>query len=335
MSIVITGGSGFIGTNFILNWISNTNEEIINFDKLTYASNDLNIKTLNSKNYKFIKGDICDQELFKRTCLKFRPRAVVNFAAETHVDRSIKTRKIFLDTNVNGTFHLLEAVFDYWKNSLEEDISEFRFIQISTDEVYGNLKEFDDLFNEKSIYCPNNPYSASKASADHFVRSYFKTFGLPVIITHCSNNYGPYQSLDKFIPLIIYNCLSNKLIPIYGDGQQIRDWIYVDDHCKAILKILHSGSVGEIYNIGGDNQIRNLEVTRKICFIMDEIHKTSLNSYTELIRFVEDRPGHDKRYGINSKKIQKELNWNQTYSFDQGIKKTILWYMENIDKLKI
>ncbi len=337
MSIVITGGSGFIGTNFINNWICNTNEEIINFDNLTYASNYLNKKNDNSKNYKFIEGDICNQALFKEICLKFRPRAVINFAAETHVDRSIKNREIFLKTNVNGTFNLLEAVLSYWKNALKEDISKFRFIQISTDEVYGSLEEFDNLFNENSIYRPNNPYSASKASADHFVRSYFKTFGLPSIVTHCSNNYGPYQSLDKFIPLIIKNCLTNNLIPIYGNGQQIRDWIYVDDHCRALLKILSSGCIGEIYNIGGDNQIRNIEVSKKICYILDQIrpsNEKSIKSYSELIRFVEDRPGHDKRYGIDSKKIQNDLGWNQNFKFEAGIKKTITWYLANIDKLK-
>ena len=336
MSILVTGGSGFIGSNFVLEWINKEDDLVINLDKLTYAGNNYNLSSVeNNKKYLFRHGDIGDSNLVLSILKEFKPKYIVNFAAESHVDRSINNPDCFIKTNINGTFYLLNAVKEYWLSLSEIDKTSFRFLHISTDEVFGTLNLEDSPFTEESCYKPNNPYSASKASSDHLVRSFFKTYNLPVLTTNCSNNYGPYQFPEKLIPLVINNALEKKRIPIYGDGLQIRDWLYVKDHCSAIRKVLSKGVIGETYNIGGNNEKTNIELVKVICNLLDEFkpldEKKDLNHYEELIEYVQDRPGHDRRYVINSNKIQKDLGWNPSETFESGIKKTVLWYLSNLD----
>ncbi len=336
MSIIVTGGAGFIGSNFILDWFDNKSEEIINIDSLTYSGNIKNLEHIkNNKNLIFIKGDICNQELIKKTFDDFKPRAVINFAAESHVDRSISSPENFIKTNILGVYNLLEVSKEYWKNLSSDKKNHFKFYHISTDEVYGELQINDPSFKEENPYAPNSPYSASKASSDHLVRAWNQTYGLPTLISNCSNNFGPYQYPEKLIPLCIVNSLQNKNIPVYGDGKQVRDWLYVKDHCSAIRAILDKGSSGETYNIGGSNEKTNLEVVYSICDILDNL-KPNLkgNSYRELITYVKDRPGHDKRYAINSEKISQEIGWTPKENFESGISKTVYWYLENTSWLK-
>jgi dTDP-glucose 4,6-dehydratase len=329
MTILVTGGAGFIGSNFIYQWFSQTDELLINVDKLTYAANLKNFEHLPpTANYLFIQEDINHQESMLHILQKYQVRAIIHFAAESHVDRSISSPEDFLTANVLGTFRLLEAAKTYWLNL--EDKNQFRFIHISTDEVYGSLDSDEKAFDEFNQYLPNSPYSASKAASDHFVRAYFHTYGLPVVTTHCSNNYGPFQFPEKLIPKCISRCLRESKIPLYGDGKQIRDWLYVADHCSAILSVLQCGQLGEVYNIGGNNEITNFEVVYQICKILDKIHPSiKLESYTDLIEFIQDRPGHDRRYAINSSKISKDLGWTPQVTFEQGLESTVQWSLEN------
>ena len=339
MSIIITGGAGFIGSNFINNWIEISDEPIINLDKLTYSGNLNNfILPPDNKKHIFVKGDIQDHKIVTELFAKYRPRAILNFAAESHVDRSIHGPEEFIKTNILGTFNLLEVSKNFWNELEGETKKKFRFLHVSTDEVYGSLEPDENPFSEKNQYKPNSPYSASKASSDHLVRSYFHTYGLPTLTTNCSNNYGPYQFPEKLIPLIIANSLSSKNLPIYGDGKQIRDWLYVEDHCSAILKVLSHGSIGEVYNIGGINEKTNMEIVKSICRYLDSVrpikNSNQLKSYFDLITYVKDRPGHDRRYAIDSSKIFKELGWRPKESFETGIIKTINWYLNNQEWVK-
>ena len=336
MALLVTGGAGFIGSNFIIDCIKNYNEKVINLDKLTYAGNIENLAEVKDhSNYEFIKGDILDVSLLKEILKKYKPSAVVHFAAESHVDRSIDNPNSFLQTNIIGTFNLLDSSRMYWDNLSKTEKLKFRFIHISTDEVFGSLSEKDEPFSEENRFKPNSPYSASKASSDHLVRAWNKTYGLPIITTNCSNNYGPYQFPEKFVPLMILNAIDNKKLPIYGDGNYIRDWIYVKDHCNAIFKILKSGVVGESYNIGGENEKKNIDIVNQICEILDDLRpKNDHKSYKNLISFVDDRPGHDRRYAINNNKISKELKWKPKETFDSGLKKTISWYLNNSTWIK-
>ncbi len=336
MTILVTGGAGFIGSNFILNWFEDeelAKERIVNLDKLTYAGNLGNLSSLEGNpHHIFIKGCIGDQVLVQNIFSEWNPRAVINFAAESHVDRSIVGPHEFIQTNVVDFSKLLHEAYIYWSKQKFGLKSQFRFLHISTDEVYGSLSLCDEPFTETSPYRPNSPYSASKASSDHIARAYFKTYGMPVQITNCSNNYGAYQYPEKLIPLVIYNALHGDELPIYGDGKQVRDWLYVDDHCSAIRKVLHNGEPGEVYNIGGYNQKQNIEVVELICSILDEIHPRQNNvSYKEQIKYVDDRKGHDRRYAINASKINDKLGWRPEYEFDDGIRKTVIWYVENLD----
>lgn len=329
--ILVTGGAGFIGSNFVLDWLSQSDEPLINLDKLTYAGNLDNLTSLaNDNRHIFVKGDIGDFELVKRLLDEHKPRAVLNFAAESHVDRSIHGPEDFIQTNVVGTFHLLEAVRAYW-NALDEDAkTAFKFLHVSTDEVYGTLEKNDPPFNERNRYEPNSPYSASKAASDHLVRAYHHTYGLPVLTTNCSNNYGPYHFPEKLIPLVIHNALNGKPLPIYGDGQQIRDWLFVKDHCTAIRRVLSAGRLGQTYNVGGWNEKPNLEVVHTICDILDELQpRADGQSYKTQITFVKDRPGHDRRYAIDATKLEKELGWKPAETFETGIRKTVQWYLDN------
>ena len=333
MTILITGGAGFIGANFINNWFDKTDEMIINLDKLTYAGNLSNLNSQNKNSaYIFKKGDVCDRKLVGELLSQYKPRAILNFAAETHVDRSIDNPEVFIQTNIIGTFNLLECARKYWKSKEEKEKASFRFIHVSTDEVYGSLSSNELPFTEENRFEPNSPYSASKASSDHLVRAYFQTYGLPTVTTNCSNNYGPLQFPEKLIPLTIKNALLNEPLPIYGDGLQIRDWLYVIDHCNAIIEILEKGKIGEVYNIGGCNEKTNLEVVRIICEKLDEVrpilNSNKFNNYRELINFVKDRPGHDRHYAINSEKLAKHTGWKPLETFEKGIEKTILWYLE-------
>ncbi len=331
MKILVTGGAGFIGSNFILKQIRETENAVLNFDKLTYAGN---LETLtsveNNPRYGFIKGDVADGEKLKTTIREFQPDAVIHFAAESHVDRSIDGPSDFIRTNIQGTFTLLEAVRGYWNELGGEDRDKFRLLHVSTDEVYGSLGE-QGYFTESTAYAPRSPYSASKAASDHLVRAWHHTYGLPVLITNCSNNYGPYQFPEKLIPLMILNCLDQKELPVYGRGANIRDWLYVEDHCSALYLVLEKGRPGETYNIGGNTEKTNLEVVKSICRVLDRLRPADgLASYSELITFVEDRPGHDLRYAIDASKIRAELDWVPAESFDSGIEKTIIWYLENM-----
>lgn len=330
-TIIVTGGAGFIGSNFILDWLEQKRGRVINVDILSYAGNLENLQSVkDDPNYIFIRSDIGDSKIIEGIFSIYKPSAVINFAAESHVDRSIASPKSFIDTNIVGTFNLLECSKNYWNTLSEEDKNKFRFVHISTDEVYGSLSLNDPAFTEETKYAPNSPYSASKAASDHLVRSYYHTYGLPVLTTNCSNNYGSYQFPEKLIPLIIHNALSLKPIPIYGKGDQIRDWLYVKDHCSAIRRVLDAGKIGEVYNIGGNNEMKNIDVVKIICSILDEIKpRQNGNTYESLITFVNDRPGHDKRYAIDATKIATELNWSPTETFDTGIRKTIQWYLDN------
>ncbi len=331
MAILITGGAGFIGSNFIIDWLETSNELVINLDKLSYAGNLENLSCFdNDTRHKFIQGDICDRATISSVLNTYHPRAILNFAAESHVDRSIHGPEDFIQTNILGTFNLLDETRKFWDKLDQTNKNDFVFLHVSTDEVYGTLKAHDPAFCESNRYEPNSPYSASKASSDHLVRSYHHTYDLPTIITNCSNNYGAFQFPEKLIPLIIHNALSNKPLPIYGDGQQIRDWLYVSDHCRALKLVLQSGTPGEVYNIGGLNEKTNLEIVEKICHILDsKLPRTDGLSYKEQIQFVEDRPGHDRRYAVNAGKIQEELKWSPQESFESGIEKTVQWYLDN------
>jgi len=333
--ILVTGGAGFIGSNFVLNWLSTQNEGLINLDSLSYAADLNNLESISeNKEYFFIKGSIEDQNLIEQILEKYNPRAVINFAAETHVDRSIEDPEIFIKTNILGTFHLLNASLKFWKKISLDNQKKFKFLHISTDEVFGSLSLEDEKSNELSPYKPNSPYSASKAASDHLVRAWGETYKLPVITTNCTNNYGPHQFPEKLIPLLIHNCLNNKKLPIYGKGENVRDWLYVEDHCEAIKEVLVKGSIGETYNIGGNNEKTNIEIVKTVCSTLDEIKPRKNNSsYKKLITFVEDRPGHDFRYSLDISKIKKELDWQPQETFESGIRKTILWYLENMNDI--
>lgn len=333
MTILVTGGAGFIGANFVLKCIKELDETVINLDKLTYAGNLDNLQSIkDEKRHIFIKGDIGDRKLVDDILNQYNPRAIINFAAESHVDRSISTPGEFVQTNVMGTFQLLECAKKYWESLSQDKQNNFRFLHVSTDEVYGTLEKEDAPFSETNQYQPNSPYSASKAASDHFVRAYYHTYGLPVLTTNCSNNYGAYQFPEKLIPLIIHNALNNKDLPIYGNGLQIRDWLFVEDHCSAIIKVLNEGDMGEVYNIGGLNEKTNIEVVEHICEILDELKpKADSTSYKSQITYVKDRPGHDQRYAIDATKIQNSLGWSPEFSFEDGIRKTINWYLDNQD----
>jgi len=330
MAILVTGGAGFIGSNFVLDWLQQCEESLINLDLLTYAGNLGNLASLNDdERHIFVQGDIRDFDLLVKLLTKHRPRAIVNFAAESHVDRSIDGPEDFIQTNVVGTFRLLDAVRGYWSELPTVEKSGFRFLHVSTDEVYGSLEPDAPAFTETSLYQPNSPYSASKASSDHLVRAYHHTYGLPVITTNCSNNYGPFQLPEKLIPLVIHNALAGKPLPIYGDGQQVRDWLYVGDHCSAIRRVLEDGSTGEVYNIGGLNEKANLDIVHTICDLLGEIRPKNQGAYQSQITFVKDRPGHDRRYAIDASKIERELDWKPAETFETGIRKTIQWYLDN------
>ena len=330
--ILVTGGAGFIGGNFVLDWLVNTTAEgIVNLDKLTYAGNLATLKSLeNDTRHIFVQGDIGDYALVLSLLKKHQVRAVVNFAAESHVDRSIHGPGDFIHTNVIGTFNLLEAVRAYWLDLPESEKSSFRFLHVSTDEVYGSLSPTAAAFSETNSYGPNSPYSASKAASDHLVRAWHHTYGLPVLTTNCSNNYGPYHFPEKLIPLVILNALACKPLPIYGDGQQIRDWLYVKDHCSAIRRVLEAGTLGETYNVGGWNEKPNLDVVHTICSILDGLRpKADGTSYASQITYVKDRPGHDRRYAIDASKLERELGWKPAETFETGIQKTVQWYLDN------
>lgn len=332
MTILVTGGAGFIGGNFVLDWLAQSNEPVINLDKLTYAGNLDTLKSLNEDTrHVFVKGDIGDKDLVSALLVQYQPRAVINFAAESHVDRSISGPAEFIQTNIVGTFNLLESVRGYWHALPEAEKSAFRFLHISTDEVYGTLSLTDAPFAETNAYEPNSPYSASKAASDHLVRAWHHTYGLPVITTNCSNNYGPYHFPEKLIPLVILNALAGKPLPIYGDGQQIRDWLYVKDHCAAIRSVLAAGRLGQTYNVGGWNEKTNLEVVHTICQILDELKPKATGRYAEQITFVQDRAGHDRRYAIDARKLEQVLGWKPAETFETGIRKTVQWYLEHSD----
>jgi dTDP-glucose 4,6-dehydratase len=330
MTILVTGGAGFIGSNFVRQWLAEEHGRLVNLDKLTYAGNlDSLADVAEDPRYTFIHGDICDGRLVATLLAEHRPRAVINFAAESHVDRSIDGPAAFVETNVVGTFRLLEAARQHWCNLAEPQRSQFRFLHVSTDEVFGSLGR-EGHFAETTAYAPNSPYSASKASADHFVRAYHHTYGLPVLVTNCSNNYGPYQFPEKLIPLMTLNALSGKPLPVYGDGGQIRDWLYVEDHCRAIRAVLAQGTPGDSYNVGGDCERTNLEVVRTICELVDQLRPGLPHApCSSLVRFVTDRPGHDRRYAIDAGKIRARLGWRPREDFKSGLERTVRWYLEN------
>jgi dTDP-glucose 4,6-dehydratase len=329
--ILVTGSAGFIGSNFVLDWFAQQDEGVVSLDKLTYAGNLENLASLKGdKRHVFVQGDIGDADLVGKLLAEYRPRAIVNFAAESHVDRSIHGPEDFIQTNIVGTFHLLEEVRAYWSSLASSEKSSFRFLHVSTDEVYGSLAKDDPAFSESNRYEPNSPYSASKAASDHLVRAYHHTYGLPVLTTNCSNNYGPFHFPEKLIPLMIVNALAGKALPVYGDGQQIRDWLYVKDHCSAIRRVLEKGKLGEVYNIGGWNEKANLDIVHTVCALLDELRpRTDRKSYREQITFVTDRPGHDRRYAIDARKIERELGWKPAETFETGIRKTVQWYLDN------
>lgn len=331
--ILVTGGAGFIGSNFVNSWVKLNLGKVVNLDKLTYAGNLANLADIKQNaEHIFVHGDIADKNLLTDLLAEHQPSAVLNFAAESHVDRSIHGPEDFIQTNVVGTFHLLEAVRAYWNNLTLENKQKFRFLHVSTDEVYGSLAKTDAAFTETHTYAPNSPYSASKAASDHLVRAYHHTYGLPTLTTNCSNNYGPHHFPEKLIPLVIHNALAGKPLPIYGNGQQIRDWLYVEDHCAAIRRVLEAGRVGEVYNIGGWNEKPNIEVVKTLCRILDvKKPRTDGQPYANQITFVEDRLGHDQRYAIDATKIAKELGWKPKETFESGIEKTVNWYLNNQD----
>ncbi|MGW8390339.1 dTDP-glucose 4,6-dehydratase [Pseudoduganella sp. HUAS MS19] len=331
MTILVTGGAGFIGSNFVLDWLAQSDETVINLDKLTYAGNLDNLRELEGNpRHLFVRADIGDKERVAALLAEHQPRAILNFAAESHVDRSILGPGEFIQTNIVGTFNLLEAARAYWGGLDGPAREAFRFLHVSTDEVYGSLEPQAPAFTEQHRYEPNSPYSASKAASDHLVRAYHHTYGMPVLTTNCSNNYGPYHFPEKLIPLVIHNALSGKALPIYGDGQQIRDWLYVKDHCSAIRRVLESGVLGETYNVGGWNEKANLDVVHTLCQILDELQpRADAQSYKTQITFVKDRPGHDKRYAIDASKLERELGWKPAETFETGIRKTVQWYLAN------
>ncbi len=329
--ILVTGGAGFIGANFVLNWLAVNDEPVINLDKLTYAGNLDNLSSLDGDaRHIFVKGDIGDRALVDQLLAQHKPRAVINFAAESHVDRSIHGPEDFIQTNIVGTFHMLESVRGYWNGLNDADKAAFRLLHVSTDEVYGSLEANDPPFAETKRYEPNSPYSASKAASDHLVRAYHHTYGLPVLTTNCSNNYGPYHFPEKLIPLMILNALNGKPLPIYGDGQNVRDWLYVTDHCSAIRRVLEAGQLGETYNVGGWNEKANIDVVNTILGILDELQpRADGKSYREQITYVKDRPGHDRRYAIDARKLERELGWKPAETFETGIRKTVQWYLDH------
>ncbi len=331
--ILVTGGAGFIGANFVLDWLAQSDEPVLNLDKLTYAGNLENLASLRGDaRHVFVQGDIGDSALVARLLAEHRPRAVLNFAAESHVDRSIHGPEDFIQTNIVGTFRLLEAVRAHWGGLDETARAGFRFLHVSTDEVYGSLAPQDPAFTERHRYEPNSPYSASKAASDHLVRAYHHTYGLPVLTTNCSNNYGPYHFPEKLIPLMIVNALAGKPLPVYGDGMQVRDWLYVRDHCSAIRRVLQAGKPGEVYNVGGWNEKPNIEIVQTLCALLDELRpRADGKSYREQISYVKDRPGHDRRYAIDAHKLEKELGWRPAETFASGIRKTVLWYLDHAD----
>ncbi|HEU4852234.1 MAG TPA: dTDP-glucose 4,6-dehydratase [Telluria sp.] len=328
--IFVTGGAGFIGSNFVLDWLAQSDEPVLNLDKLTYAGNLKNLASLQGDaRHVFVRGDIGDTDLVLDLLRRHQPRAILNFAAESHVDRSILGPGEFIKTNINGTFGLLEAARAFWNEMAPVDQQSFRFLHVSTDEVYGTLGPADPPFTETTTYAPNSPYSASKAASDHLVRAYHHTYGLPVLTTNCSNNYGPYHFPEKLIPLVISNALAGKPLPIYGDGQQVRDWLYVSDHCTAIRRVLEAGTPGETYNVGGWNEKANLDVVHTLCDILDQEAPKPAGSYRDQITFVTDRPGHDRRYAIDARKLERELGWRPAETFETGIQKTVRWYLAN------
>ena len=333
MSVLITGGAGFIGANFVLDWVARSDEKIVNLDKLTYAGNLESLACLkNNPQHVFVQGDIGDVALLPKLLAEHQPRAVLNFAAESHVDRSIHGPGEFIETNIVGTFRLLESVRGYWHGLSTEAQSQFRFLHVSTDEVYGSLSPQDPAFTEHHQYEPNSPYSASKAASDHLVRAWHHTYGLPVVTTNCSNNYGPLHFPEKLIPLMIVNALAGKPLPVYGDGMQVRDWLYVKDHCSAIRRVLEGGQLGETYNVGGWNEKPNIEIVKTVCALLDELRpRADGASYTTQISYVKDRPGHDRRYAIDARKLEKELGWKPAETFETGIRKTVAWYLENTE----
>lgn len=329
--ILVTGGAGFIGSNFVLDWLANIDEPVINLDVLTYAGNLSNLESIrNDRRHTFVQGDIGDGNVVIDLLEKHQPRAVINFAAESHVDRSIHGPEDFIQTNIVGTFRLLESVRAYWNGLNDSDKAAFRFLHVSTDEVYGSLEANDPAFKESNQYQPNSPYSASKAASDHLVRAYHHTYGIPVLTTNCSNNYGPYHFPEKLIPLCIHNALAGKPLPVYGDGKQVRDWLYVKDHCSAIRRVLDVGVSGETYNVGGWNEKTNIEVVTTLCELLDEMQaRKDGQSYKTQITYVKDRPGHDRRYAIDATKLERELGWKPSETFETGIRKTVIWYLEN------
>ena len=331
--ILVTGGAGFIGANFVLRWLAREAEPVINLDKLTYAGNLGNLDSLQgSPAHSFVRGDIGDRELIQGLLKKHTPRAILNFAAESHVDRSILGPDAFVQTNVVGTFALVDETYRYWEKLPETQRRDFRFLHVSTDEVYGSLGPTDPAFSETTAYAPNSPYSATKAASDHLVRAYHHTYGLPTLTTNCSNNYGPYQFPEKLIPLMIHNAVHGKRLPVYGDGQNVRDWLYVTDHCDAIGLVLKRGTVGETYNVGGHNEVKNIEVVRTLCRLLDELRPNASNvPHDSLITYVTDRPGHDRRYAIDCGKIEQELGWRPKESFESGLRKTVQWYLDHAD----
>jgi dTDP-glucose 4,6-dehydratase len=333
MSVLVTGGAGFIGANFVLDWLAQSGETVVNLDELTYAGNRENLASLaEDPRHLFVQGSIGDSALVESLLAQHQPRAIINFAAESHVDRSIHGPEDFIQTNIVGTFRLLEAVRAYWHNLPGEARQNFRLLHVSTDEVYGSLAKDAPAFTENHRYEPNSPYSASKAASDHLVRAYHHTYGLPVLTTNCSNNYGPYHFPEKLIPLMIVNALAGKPLPVYGDGQQIRDWLYVKDHCSAIRRVLEAGKVGEVYNVGGCNEKPNIDIVHTVCALLDELRaRADGKPYREQIAYVTDRPGHDRRYAIDASKIERELGWKPAETFETGIRKTVQWYLENQD----
>ena len=333
MSVLITGGAGFIGANFVLDWVDHTDEKIINLDKLTYAGNMASLASLqNNPQHVFVQGDIGDDQLVPKLLAEHQPRAVLNFAAESHVDRSIHGPGDFIETNIVGTFRLLESVRGYWQALAPDAQQQFRFLHVSTDEVYGSLSPQDPAFSETNKYEPNSPYSASKAASDHLVRAWHHTYGLPVLTTNCSNNYGPLHFPEKLIPLMIVNALAGKPLPVYGDGMQVRDWLYVKDHCSAIRRVLEGGQLGETYNVGGWNEKPNIEIVNTVCALLDEMRpRADGQSYATQITYVKDRPGHDRRYAIDARKLEKELGWRPAETFETGIRKTVAWYLDNAE----
>ncbi|MFZ1937879.1 MAG: dTDP-glucose 4,6-dehydratase [Terracidiphilus sp.] len=330
-TILVTGGAGFIGSNFVLNWIGSIGPAVVNLDLLTYAGNAANLASIESDpRYTFVRGDICDAELIRSLLEKHRPRAVVHFAAESHVDRSIVSPETFIRTNVNGTFCLLDQARVYWSGLSDTSKKGFRFLHVSTDEVYGTLGPDDAAFCETTAYAPNSPYAASKAGSDHLARAYFHTFGLPVLTTNCSNNYGPYQFPEKLIPLMILNALEGKPLPVYGDGKNVRDWLFVEDHCSAIRAVLERGKPGETYNVGGNSEKANIDVVTAICDLVDEMRPSAgAEQRRKLITYVADRPGHDRRYAIDARKIAREIGWKPAEGFESGLRKTVRWYLNN------